>query len=108
TFAKQASLPLQYVFADHCFLDIFIVDEETRSIVYRVWLTVLIDAFSRCIIGMALLEEEPCIESIQSGIKHAIWTKENWLKEIGLEFPQGAGWECYGIPHTLSLVVCQE
>ena len=61
TFVRRAQFPLQYVFADHWLLDAWIVDEETRSKPSRLWLTLLIDAYSRSILGMALLYEDPCI-----------------------------------------------
>jgi len=98
TFAHRATFPLQYVFADHYLLDVFIVDEATRSIISRLWLTVLIDAYSRCIVGMALLEEDPCIESIQSALLHAIWQKSSHT-DLGIE----GEWACYGIPQQLFL-----
>ena len=98
TFAHRATFPLQYVFADHYLLDVFIVDEATRSIISRLWLTVLIDAYSRCIVGMALLEEDPCIESIQSALLHAIWQKSSHTN-MGIE----GEWACYGIPQQLFL-----
>ena len=87
--------PLQYVFADHYLLDVFIVDEATRSKISRLWLTVLIDAYSRCILGMALLEENPCIESIQSALLHAIWPKSSHTN-LGIK----GEWACYGIPRN--------
>ena len=98
TFAHRATFPLQYVFADHYLLDVFIVDEATRSIISRLWLTVLIDAYSRCIVGMALLDEDPCIESIQSALLHAIWQKSSHTN-LGIE----GEWACYGIPQQLFL-----
>lgn len=101
TYAWQAKFPLQYVVADHCYIDIYIVDDETRSETFRIWLTILIDAFSRCVLGIALLDEYPCIESIQNALKHAIWPKNEWLEELGIELE--LPWKCYGIPLTLSL-----
>jgi len=98
TFVNKASFPLQYVFADHHLLDVFIVDKETRSKIDRLWVTILIDAYSRSILGMALLYEEPCIESIQSALLHAIWPKTSHT-ELGLS----GEWPCYGIPLQLSL-----
>ncbi len=98
TFVSKASLPLQFVFADHHLLDVFIVDRETRSKIDRLWVTILIDAYSRSILGMALLYEEPCIESIQSALRHAIWPKTSHT-ELGLT----GEWPCYGIPLQLSL-----
>lgn len=98
SFAHRATIPLQYVFADHYLLDVFIVDEATRSKISRLWLTILIDAYSRCILGMALLEEDPSIESIQSALLHAIWPKDP-RKELGIN----GDWPYYGIPQQLSL-----
>ena len=84
TFVHRAQFPLQYVFADHWLLDAWIVDEETRKKPSRLWLTLLIDAYSRSIVGMALLYEDPCIESIQQALRHAIWEKTSHL-DLGLE-----------------------
>lgn len=98
TFVHQATYPLQYVFADHYLLDVFIVDEATRSKLDRLWVTVLIDAYSRCILGMALLSEDPCIQSIQTALLHAIWPKTSHA-DLGVE----GEWVCYGIPHQLYL-----
>src|SRR6266852_883268 len=98
TFVHRAQFPLQYVFADHWLLDAWIVDEETRAKPSRLWLTLLIDSYSRSILGMALLYEDPCIESIQQALKHAIWEKTSHL-DFGIE----QEWACYGIPLQLFL-----
>ena len=98
TFVRRAQFPLQYVFADHWLLDAWIVDEETRTKPSRLWLTLLIDAYSRSILGMALLYEDPCIESIQQALKHAIWEKSSHVK-MGIEHE----WTCFGIPLQLFL-----
>jgi hypothetical protein len=98
TFTHQAAMPLQYVFADHWLVDVFTVDEATRQQRFRLWLTALIDAYSRCILGMALLYEEPSIWSIQTALQHAIWVKTS--HEI-LDIP--GTWGCFGIPQQLFL-----
>jgi hypothetical protein len=98
TFVSRAQFPLQYVFADHWLLDAWIVDEETRQKPSRLWLTLFIDAYSRSILGMALLYEDPCIESIQQALKHAIWEKTSHL-DLGLK----QEWASYGIPLQLFL-----
>ncbi len=97
-FTQTAVLPLQHVFADHYLLDVFHVDDELREVVGRLWLTVLIDAFSRAVLGIYLAYEAPCIESIQGALRHAIWPKIG-LDEYGIDLP----WNCYGIPQRLSL-----
>jgi Mu transposase, C-terminal len=98
TFIHRAQFPLQYVFADHWLIDAWIVDEQTRQKISCLWLTLLIDAYSRSILGMALLYEDPCIESLQQALKHAIWEKSSHL-DLGLE----REWACYGIPLQLFL-----
>ena len=75
TFVTRTAFPLHYVFADHWLLDVFVVDEATRSQPVRLWLTVLLDAYSRCVLGMTLLPEAPCIELIQQALQHALWPK---------------------------------
>jgi hypothetical protein len=98
TFVKHAQLPLQYVFADHWLVDTWIVDEATRSRSSRLWLTLLVDAYSRAIVGMALLSEDPCIESMQTALRHAIWPKiSHTFWGITDE------WNTYGIPQQLFL-----
>ena len=100
TFVSMATKPLQYVFADHHSLKVFVVDEETRSEPRRLWITVLIDAYSRSVLGFVLLYEDPCIESIQQALQNAIWPKsESERKKLGIE----GEWPCYGIPLQLSL-----
>ena len=98
TFVHLAARPLQYVFADHHLLKLFVVDEETRTELDRLWLTVLIDAYSRSILGFALCYEAPCIESLQLALRHAIWPKTSH-KELGIE----REYVPFGIPGQLSL-----
>lgn len=98
TFVYRAVRPLAYVFADHWLLDLFIVDEATRRRLDRLWLTLLLDAYSRSVVGLALLYEAPCIESIQSALRHTIWPKTSH-QELGLN----QDWVCYGIPQQLFL-----
>ena len=98
SFAHKATFPRQYVFADHYLLDVFVVDKETRSKLNRLWVTVLIDAYSRSILGISLLYEDPRIESIQSALYHAIWPKPSY-SSLGINDE----WICFGIPHQLFL-----
>jgi len=97
-FAQTATLPLQYVFADHYRLDVLHVDDEFREALNRLWLTVLIDAYSRAVLGLFLAYEDPNIQSIQGALRHAIWPKTN-LTGFGIDLP----WVCYGIPQRLFL-----
>ncbi|GAB5426333.1 MAG: hypothetical protein Crog4KO_34800 [Crocinitomicaceae bacterium] len=98
TFVPVATRPLQYVFADHWLLDVFTVDDVTRSKLNRLWLTVLIDVYSRSVLGMALLYEQPGIMSIQRALQHAIWPKN-----LPADLRTHQLWTCYGIPQQLYL-----
>jgi len=98
SFVYIADKPLLYVFADHCLLDVFIVDNETRQQRKRLWLTVLIDAYTRCVLGKVLLYKGPSIESIQLGLKNTIWPKTEH-QMAGIK----GDWPCYGIPVELSM-----
>jgi hypothetical protein len=97
-FAQTAALPLQYVFTDHYRLDVLHVDDEFREVLGRLWLTLLIDAYSRSVLGLFLAYEDPNIESIQGALRHAIWPKTD-LTEFGIDLP----WACYGTPQRLLL-----
>ena len=97
-FAHIATRPLQYVFADYCLLKVFIVDEATRSEPSRLWLTLLIDAYSRSGIGFALTYEGPRIDTIQDALLSTIQPK-TWIAKLGI----AGEWPCYGIPVQLSL-----
>jgi hypothetical protein len=97
-FVDRATLPLRYVFADHYKLDVLHVDDEYREILSRLWLTLLIDACSRAVLGVFLGYEDPCIESVQGALRHAIWPKTE------LEpFDITQTWICFGIPQRLFL-----
>lgn len=98
TFVKRAAYPLQYAFADHWLVDAFIVDEETRSRVTRLWLTLIVDAYSRSVLGMRLGYEAPSIQSIQGALAHAIWPKTSHTA-LGI----GGDWAAYGIMQQLFL-----
>lgn len=98
TFVHRAVHTLQYVFADHWLIDLFTVDEATRSQLRRLWLTLLIDVYSRSVLGLALLYETPCIESIQGALRHAIWPKVSH-RALGIQ----EDWICYGIMQQLFL-----
>lgn len=98
-FAHIATRPLQYVFADYCLLKVFVVDEATRSEPSRLWLTLLIDAYSRSVLGLALTYEGPRIDTIQDALLNAVQPK-TWVIKLSIE---GGEWPCYGIPVQLSL-----
>jgi hypothetical protein len=98
TYANRADLPLQFVFADHHLIDIFTVDENDPKHLTRLWWTVFIDAYSRSVLGMVLLDEDPSTMSIQQGLRHSIYFKTSHT-ELGIE----GDWFSAGIPMMLFL-----
>jgi len=62
------------------------------------WLTVMIDYYSRMIVGFCLGFEPPSYAVIMEALRHAILPK-SYLKE---KFPRVTGiWPCFGLPEKL-------
>ena len=79
-------------------LDILPVDPENGEAIRRVYLTVVIDQFSRCIVGYYLSPDKPSYVSIAKAILHGITPKD----DIAERFPGIRGlWRCYGRPAIL-------
>lgn len=97
SFIHRAQRPGQYIFLDHWLIDCFTVDEASRRKLDRLWLTTGIDVYSRSIIGIALLNEAPCIESVTTFLRNAIWPKD--LEKWGFH----GKWVSFGIPQMLFL-----
>jgi putative transposase len=77
--------PLGLVQIDHTTMDVIIVDEIEREPIGRPSLTLAIDVFSRCIIGMLLTLEAPSATSVGLCLAHAVSDKRAWLESLGLD-----------------------
>jgi putative transposase len=95
----EVEWPLAETQIDHSLLDIMVVDSEHRLPIGRPWLTVLIDVFSRVILGFFVSLDPP--GSIGTGlcIANAILPKERWLARLGID----AEWPVWGLPHRIKL-----
>ncbi|XHX78380.1 MAG: hypothetical protein RBJ76_28845 [Stenomitos frigidus ULC029] len=80
---------------DHFVLDVLIVD-ESRQIVGRPNLTIVIDEFSRCIAGFHLSLKRREGSHLISALRNAILQK-NHSHEYGTQ----NSWVVYGVPHEL-------
>src|SRR5260370_14359079 len=78
-------------------MDIIVVDEEHRQPIQRPSLTVVIDVYSRMVLGFALYLEKPSAFTAGIAIAHAILPKENWLAGVGVQ----AEWPCWGKMRTI-------
>lgn len=100
TFGKgpQTERPLQRVEVDHTPLDILAIDERTQMILGRPWITVMIDHYSRMVVGLYITFRKPSADSVLRCLKNAIAPK-SYVKE---RFPDIEGeWPCYGLIEEL-------
>jgi len=87
-----ADYPLAVAQIDHTPMDVIVVDEEHRQPIQRPFLTVVIDVFSRMVLGFAIYLEKPSAFTAGLAISHAVLPKEQWLAEVGVQ----AEWPCWG------------
>ncbi|CAE6861197.1 hypothetical protein R69746_07825 [Paraburkholderia aspalathi] len=86
--------PLERVEVDHTPLDIIVVDSSTGLLLGRPWITVMIDAFSRMIVGVHISFRSPSVRSVLRCLKNAILPK-TYVKE---RFAKVNGeWDAYGL-----------
>ena len=73
------------------------VDEEHRQPIQRPSLTVVIDVYSRMVLGFAIYLEKPSAFTAGLAIAHAVLPKEDWLAGVGVQ----AEWPCWGKMRTI-------
>ena len=95
----QALAPLEQVQIDHTVIDLIIVDEANRQPIGRPYLTVGIDDYSRCILGMVVTLEAPSAVSAGLCLAHGACDKRPWLEGLGAE----VDWPMSGKPQRLLL-----
>lgn len=92
--------PLEIVQIDHTKVDVILVDESSREPIGRPWVTLAIDVFSRCVVGMLLTLEAPSVLSVGLCLVHMVTDKGAWLERLGLD----AGlWPMQGKPQKIHL-----
>lgn len=87
-----ADLPLAVAQIDHTPMDVIVVDEEHRKPIQRPWLTVVIDVYSRMVLGFAVYLEKPSALTAGLAIVHAVLPKDGWLADVAVR----ADWPCWG------------
>jgi putative transposase len=78
-------------------MDVIVVDEEHRQPIQRPFLTVVIDVYSRMVLGFAIYLEKPSAFTAGLAIAHAVLPKEGWLAGVGVQ----AEWPCWGKMRTI-------
>ena len=86
--------PLEVVQIDHTQADVIIVDELSREVAGRPWITLAIDVLTRMVTGFHLALDPPSRTSIGLCLLHAVYDKSAWLAERNIEAP----WPVAGLP----------
>ncbi|CAA9299278.1 MAG: TniA putative transposase [uncultured Gemmatimonadetes bacterium] len=87
-----AEVPLAVAQVDHMQLDIEVVDDEERHGIGRPWLTLVIDVFSRMVLGFYVSLDPPGNTGTGLAIAHSALPKDAWLAKRGI----AANWPCWG------------
>jgi len=95
----EAAAPLERAQIDHSPVDLIVVDERDRQPIGRPYLTVAIDDYSRCLLGLVVTLEAPSAVSVGLCLAHAACDKRPWLEALGVE----ADWPMGGKPEALYL-----
>ena len=87
--APAACHPLDLVQIDHTPVDLVLVDPVDREPIGRPWITVAIDAYSRCIAGFHITLEAPSATSVGLCLTHVAMDKTPWLalREVAADWP---------------------
>ena len=81
--------------ADHTKVDLLVVD-QSGAILGRPWLTIVIDTYSRCIMGLHIGFDAPSAVVVCLALRHAILPKQ-YSPAYELQQP----WGTYGVPQYL-------
>ncbi len=90
---------LEVVQIDHTVIDIIVVDEWERRPIGRPYLTIAIDVFSRCVLGLVITLEAPSAVSVGLCLAQVCCEKRPWLEGMGVEVE----WPMSGKPRRLYL-----
>ena len=91
--------PLDIVQIDHTKVDIQLVDDRVRAVLGRPWLTLLLDVFSRSVLGFYLSLDPPSAAGVAMAIAQGILPKSDWLMRNDLNLT----WPMHGLPRSLHL-----
>lgn len=79
---NEADGPLHRWQMDHTVIDCIIVDELTRKPLCRPWVTLIIDIYTRVVIGFYLSIHAPNTYSVAMALAHAVLPKTKWLAAL--------------------------
>lgn len=80
---KKVSSPLEIVQIDHTLVDCMLCDEETSVPLSRPWVTLLIDVYTRVVLGFYVAYHPPSALSVACALTHAVLPISKYLKALG-------------------------
>lgn len=91
-FNAESIAPLHWCEIDHTEADIMLIDEVTREVIGKPWVTVVIDVYSRAILGFFCSFYSPGSFGSGCAIVHAMMPKEAYLSSLGLKLDMWPMW----------------
>lgn len=82
---------------DHTLADVVVLDTMRLKPIGRPWLTLVMDVFSRMVVGFWVALDPPSILRAGTAMDLAVRPKEDWLAARGLSYP----WPASGLPRVL-------
>jgi len=95
---RLTSAPGERSEADHTKLDVYVIDDESYMPLGRPWLTVCIDDYTRCILGIFISFEPPSYYTVAECLKHALLPKKPPSQEY---ISTDNSWNSYGVMREL-------
>lgn len=90
---EGATAPHAMVQVDHTVTDVIVLDEETRLPIGRPYITVVLDVYSRAVLGFYLSLDPPSALSVGLALVNAVLPKQPWIDRLGLTVT----WPCQGL-----------
>lgn len=90
----DVDFPLAIIEIDHTTIQVIFVDEEARKPLSDAWITLVIDCFSRMVLGYYLSFSPPSAVSAGIALARAFLPKDEHLAKVNVK----GDWPCWGFP----------
>lgn len=102
--AKTGKLDLSHalerVQMDHTLVDCILVDDVDRQPLFRPWVTLIVDLYTRVILGYYIAFHAPSALSVACAVTHAVFPKNRYLENLKCE---NIKHPYYGVPEILHM-----
>lgn len=89
--------PLSTIQVDHSPVQLCLVDSKDRKPIGDAWLTLIIDCYSRMILGFFISLNAPSTLNYGLALAHAFLPKDNYLRKVNVK----GEWPCWGTPDLI-------